>query len=115
MLPTHRITQGDDADFKVPLLLDGVSAPIDGWTLETVVKSSSEDADAAAVIHCTAANGRVVAQWADAWLVSMPAAVLKAATPGRYYFEHQGKSPAGKIQTLEKGIFWIDAEFTKST
>lgn len=108
MLATHRITQGTQAIFKVPLLLDGVLTSIAGWSLVSMAKQSSEDADAAAILLCNAGNGRVTVYDAYNWLVTIPGLVTESATPGRYFLVHQGTAPDGEPHRLELCYLYID-------
>lgn len=108
MLATHRISQGSQAIFKVPLLIDGVATAVAGWSLVAVVRQYE---DSAALITCTAANGRVAPFGDDAWLVTIEAADSAAITPGRYFLAYQGTGPDGKLEQLEICHLYIDPSF----
>lgn len=114
MLATHRIPQGTDATFKVPLLVDDVETAIIGWSLVSMIKASAEDADEDAIATCNAGNGGVAAFSATSWLVSIPPAATQTQTPGRYFLEHKGFSPSGKPHRLELCYCYIDPSFIKA-
>lgn len=114
MKPTHRVTQGDTFYLKVPLLVDGVPAPIAGWSLIMTVKRGADDSDADAIFQLRADNGGVTPYDATAWLVTGAPACTRSITPGRYFGDYQAKSPADEIFTLESIFFAIEAGVTAS-
>lgn len=115
MKKVHRIIQGDDFAIRVPIVVNGLRYPADGWqNFWFTVKNSVADADADAVLQLTAAAGRIVPHGAcSVRIVGVPADT-KTVPVGKYVFDIQGKTPGGQIVTLETGTVYIDPEVTVS-
>lgn len=108
------VTRGDDKRWSL-LLTKRDSTPhnITDWIVFFTVKSVLTDPDANAKItknitsHADPLNGLTLIDLAATDTASLPA--------GTYYYDIQVKTDAGKIYTIQKGKFVIDADVTIRT
>ena len=114
MKKTHRVAQGDSFKIQVPLYLDGELSPVAGWSFWMTVKADLSAIDGAALFQKKTADASIVPWDETSVFVLGDPEDTKDATPGRYEYDIQGKSPEGEIHTLETGYFWVDPEVTKA-
>lgn len=111
MLKTHRISQGEAASFRVPLLLGGAPEPVAGWQLVTTIDADPATADDAA-FTASAGNGRVTVLDASTWLVEVPEEQSAALAAGLYFFAHVATAPDGRTHLLERGRFIVEPKLS---
>lgn len=110
----HKVNRGDTFFLKVPLYFDGVLEPVAGWTFWFTVKADPEnEEDAAAIIQKSSGSG-ITGLDATSVIVRVGPADTKTKPVGSYYYDIQGKSPAGDIYTLEEGAFVLKPESTRA-
>lgn len=121
----RKMTRGDTEEIDYDLL-DRDGAPLDlsaaGAKAWFTVKRYLSDADQFAVHQATIANGGILPRDGGSLAsgrvrVTVPATATASVAEGttKLYYDLQVKDALGRISTVEKGLFVIDADVTRAT
>ncbi len=117
-----KLKRGDTLDLTVgPLLSDlGVAQSLTGSTVRFTAKDRLDDADGAAVLTGSTADGRITLPDQTGPLkgyayVSIPPAATDGFTTDRVlHWDVQASQPTGRKTTLDEGLLYVTRDVTRS-
>lgn len=110
--PSYTIGQGESLILTLPLLVNGVPAPIEGWKVWFTIKADPRYADRQAVAQLSLDDGITPASLTG-WLVRLPSDSTKYILPGTYPYEAEVENPLGEKYVLESGKIILEAELNR--
>lgn len=110
--PSYTIGQGEPLTITVPLLVNGVAAPIEGWKVWFTVKANAGKSDEHAVAQLDLTNG-ITPAGLTGWLVRMPKEATKYTQQGKYTYEIEAENPLGEPYVIEVGDIILEAEINR--
>lgn len=91
---------------------DGVAIPLTDYTARMQVRTEPDAADPP-ILDLTDGDGLTIDEPAGTVAIEIDAATTAALTPGRYQYDLEVESPAGKVTRLIQGFCTVDAEVTR--
>lgn len=116
MLPARSAVLGDTLPFYLVLETDENGAPwtsFEGCALKFTLKANPADPDASALVRLSSA-AEILAGTTAYW--ELQTEQLRAAGPGRYYYDLQLARPAAaRVITIERGLLYLTPDITQQT